>query len=341
METGFNFSDILSAVDSVLDNFKLTDTLNIILQSLCAIVVVWQFAQITIQNLLRAGEGFAFENYKKPVFYLIMIAGWPLLQSFILDASKGIAQTVVEQQKTAYDVNSKNFAKVDDVLKEIEDRTAIVEQLGSSDNIGPIDYVAFQISILDDKITISALQSVYKTSLVFDSFLYVMFYFFSKLWLKITLLGGGIAFTVSLLTGGWTVLINWAKTVLSISLWIPLSALLMTLINSILIKILNEMLPEFPVGTSVSGADLVGGLSSILGNLVSFLLIYIALTLIFIAFKIIILAKVPAIVSGWVGGGNSVGSGFASAFIPLAVAKSATSAATGAATSGANKGFSK
>jgi hypothetical protein len=340
MATDFDFTAILSAVDNVLDNFKLTDTLNVILQALCGIVVVWQFAQITIQNLLRPGE-FAFDNYKKPVFYLIMIAGWPLIQGFVLDASKGIAQTVVEQQKTAYDVNSKNFGKIDDVLKEIEERTAVVEQLGSSENIGPFDYVAFQMSILDDKIIIMALQSIYKTTLIFDSFLYVMFYFFSKLWLKITLLGGGIAFTVSLLTGGWTVLINWAKTVLSISLWVPLSALLMTLINSILIKILNEMLPEFPVGTSVSSADMVGGLNTILGNLVSFLLMYIALTLIFIAFKIIILAKIPSIVSGWVGGGNSVGSGFASAFIPLAVMKSATKTATSAATKGATQGFNK
>ena len=341
VNTGFDLTDILGAVDDVLDNFELTKTLNIILSSICGIVVIWHFAQVTIQNLLRGGEGFSFENYKKPVFYLIMIAGWPLLQDFIIDASDSIAYTIVEQQEQAYNINEQNFQKIDDTMNEIIERVETAQKIGNSENSGPIDYMAFQISILDDRIILSALQSIYKTALMFDSFLYVMFYFFSKLWLKITLLGGGIAFTVSILTGGWTVLINWAKTVLSVSLWIPVSALLMSLINSILLKILNEMSPVFPEGTDVSAAEMTTAVNDIIISLIGFVLTFVVLTLVFFGFKLIILSKVPSIVSGWISGGSSVSGGFSAAFIPVSVGKTVAKSAGGAATSAMSGGFKK
>lgn len=342
--TGFNLTDIISAIDGVLDNFEITDTLNIILSALCAIVVVWQFSHVTIQNLLRGGEGFSFENYKKPVFYLIMIAGWPMLQNFIIDASDSIAYTITEQQQQAYTINEQNYQKIDDTMNEIEARFETTEKIGNSENAGPFDYMAFQVSILDERIMLGALQAVYKTALMFDSLLYVMFYFFSKLWLKITLLGGGIAFTVSLLTGGWTVLINWAKTVLSVSLWIPVSALLMSLINSILLKILNEMTPEFPTGTDVDSADLALAPVEIMNSLTEFILTFVVLTLVFLGFKLIILSKVPSIVSGWISGGSSVSGGFSASFIPVSIGKTVAKSATGAATSamsGGAEGFKK
>ena len=342
--TGFDLTEMLAAIDSVLDDFQLTNTLNIILSSLCGIVVIWHFAQITIQNLLRGGEGFSFENYKKPVFYLIMIAAWPMLQEFIIDASDSIAYTITEQQQQAYNINEQNYQKIDDTMTEIEERFETTEKIGNSENSGPLDYMAFQISIFDDRIILSALQSVYKTALMLDSFLYVMFYFFSKLWLKITLLGGGIAFTVSLLTGGWTVLINWAKTVLSVSLWIPVSALLMSLINSVLLKILNEMTPEFPSGTDVNAVELALAPNMILGSLNGFILIFVVLTLVFFGFKLIILSKVPAIVSGWISGGSSVSGGFSASFIPVSVGKTVAKSAGGAASSamsGGADGFKK
>lgn len=182
------------------------------------------------------------------------------------------------------------------------------------------------------------MQSVYKVAMLFDSFLYVMFYFFSKLWLKITLFGGGIAFTVSLLTGGWTVLINWAKTVLSVSLWIPVSALLMTLINSILLKVIGEMAPEFPESTDVSAAELTTAPADILTSLVGFILVYACLTIVFMGFKLIILAKVPSIVSGWISGGSSVSGGFSGAFVPVSIGKTAAKSAGGAASSAISSG---
>lgn len=339
--TGFDLTDMLTAIDQVLDQFKLADTLNVILQSLCGIVVVWQFCQVTIQNLLRGGEGFSFEIYKKPVFYVIMIAAWPTLQAFIIDASSGIAYTITEQQEQAFAVNQENYKKIDETVKEIENRFNTTVKTEGSDNIAWYDEFAFNMSILDDKLTLAALQATYKASLLFDSFLYVMFYFFAKLWLKITLIGGGIAFTVSLLTGGWTVLINWAKTVLSVCLWIPVSSLLMTLINSILLKILNNMTPVLPEGTDYNGSDALVNAELVLGNLISSLLIFIVLTIVFLGFKLIILSKVPSIVSGWISGGSSVGGGFAASFIPISIGKSAAKSVGGGISSATTSGFKK
>lgn len=342
--TGFNLTDMLVAIDQVLDNFKLADTLNYILSGLCGLVVVWHFSKVTIQNLLRGGEGFSFENYKTPVFYVIMIAAWPLLQEFIIDASDSIAFTVTEQQQKAFNVNQSNYEKIDQTMKELDERFETTQKMGESETTDFLETMSYNISTLDDRIVIYILELTYKFALMFDSFLYVMFYFFSKLWLKITLLGGGIAFTVSLLTGGWTVLINWAKTVLSVSLWIPVSALLMSLINSVLLKILNNMTPQFPEGTDVDNANLALSYATMQGKLISCILIFVVLTLVFIGFKLIILAKVPSIVTGWISGGSSVSGGFSAAFVPVSVGKTAAKSAGGAMTSavtGGGGGFSK
>jgi len=329
---GLDLSGIIDLINAVLSGYELTKELHYYLAGLCGLVVIWHFSSVTIKNLLRGGEGFSFEIYAKPIFYLIMISAWPLLYGFIEDASNGIGEVVAEQQQQVYNANENVYAQIDQKIEKLEKQFDIADAQNYSENEGFFSEIKYTLSSLDKKIALWLIKLSYNIASIFDSFVYVCFYFFTKLWLKITLLGGGIAFTVSLLTGGWTVLINWAKTVLSISLWIPVASLLLTIINSVLLKITQ--------GLTLPVLDITNSPINAMTHITYYLILFTVLLFVFAGFKLIILAKVPSLINSWIGGGSGMGSGFGMSFIPFAVGTSAVRSTVGVATSVATKGAS-
>lgn len=329
-----NLEKFLKIVDDYLRDFQVSENFDITLTILCNIAIIYYFAKTSATNLLRPTDGFSFESYKTPVFYVIMLTAWPTLQNFIVDASNAMASTVAKKQQVALNLNQKNFNLIDNNIAEMEKQfrqKQAIEALNAEEE-GYFAPLLYEMSSIDDEIVMDIYKSAYSIAVYFDSFLYFIFYIISQIWLKITLIGGGIAFTVSLYSGGWTVLINWAKTVLSVTLWVPVSGLIMNLINSIMIKIIQDLSVPLThrVPTEYMEAIAVTEFYTGIIRAISYCVI---VTLVFIGLKIIMLAKVPSIISGWISGGNSVGSGFAAAFIPVAMAKTATKSATGAISS--------
>jgi hypothetical protein len=332
MET-FNVTNIIKIIDEYLNNFQTSEKLNVILSGLCSIAIIFYFGKIAVTNLTRGGEGFSFDSLRAPVFYVIMLAAWPSLQQFIIDASNAIAYSVSEKQQTALNLNEKNFKKIDENLEDIEKQFRKKQALeaANAEEEGYFGPLLYEMSSIDDQVVMNIYKGSYNFFGYFDSFLYVIFYFVAKLWLKITLIGGGIALTVSIYTGGWTTLINWAKTVVSVTLWVPVSGLIMNLINSILIKVIQDL--SVPLTHRVPDEYLEAmAITDFYSGVLRAVLNCLIVTIVFIGLKIIILAKVPSIISGWISGGNSIGSGFAAAFLPVAMAKTATKAGAGAAT---------
>jgi len=330
---GLDLPEMIAIINSVLNGYEFTQDLHYYLAGLCGLVVIWHFSSVTIKNLLRGGEGFSFEIYTKPIFYLIMISAWPFLYGFIEGASNGIGEVVAEQQQEVYDANENIYTKIDQAIEKLEAKFNEVDEKATGENTGLFSSIKYSLSSLDKKIALLVIKFSYNIASMFDSLIYICFYFFTKLWLKITLLGGSIAFTVSLLTGGWTVLINWAKTVLSISLWIPVASLLLTIVNSILLQVTQSL--SSPV-LSLGGGDPI----KIMGNISYSLTTFTVLLFVFAGLKLIILAKVPSLINSWIGGGSSMGSGFGMSFIPVAVGTSAGKSVVGASTSIATGGVS-
>lgn len=340
-----HLESILSIIDEALNGFVIDNKLDQILSILCSMAVIFHFSKIVVQNLLRGGEGFSFEVLKAPVFYLIMIAAWPQVSLFILDASNGIAETVVQKQKYITQNNQNSYVKIDDMINAIESKNKEINQSINTEN-SSLDFgfesVGNDIKAFSDKIGLRFAKMFLTLSTVIDGFVYVCFYFISKMWLKFVLFGGSIAFTISILTGGWTNLIHWAKTVVNVSLWIPVAALMMQLINSIMVKVFEGL------NSNIDGvaSEIGNGMSTVLvlSKFLDTLLLLLGVTIIFIGLKIIMLSKVPAIIGTWITGGGGASSGFAMGFIPVAMAGAAIKSTIGSGVSGASsaiKSFKK
>lgn len=346
METNnLHLDSVIAVIDDCLSSFVLDNNLGPILSGLCAMAIVFQFGKVAVQNLLRAGEGFSFEVLKTPVFSIILIVAWPTLANFISDASIGIGQTVVEKQAVITTKNQESYTRIDDLIMQIENKNIEINQSIETEN-SDMDFgfesLGNDIKSFSDKIGLRFAKMFLSIASVIDAFVYVCFYFISKLWLKFVLFGGAIAFTISILTGGYTNLINWAKTVVNVGLWIPVAGIMMQIINSIMIRVFEKL------NTNIDAVadQMSNGMTAVLvlSKFLDTLLLLLAVTIIFVGLKIIMLAKVPAIIGTWISGGGSASSGFAMGFIPIAMAGAAIKSASGSAVSGASsavKSFKK
>ena len=232
---------------------------------------------------------------------------------------------------TVYDANNRIFDELDGgmqtVLTRLNEQDAADEfntERYASDLLGLEKTYDYLVTI-DDRLMLAIYSGGFRLASYLDYFLYIVFFCLSSIWLKIIAFGAPIAFVVSLLTGGWTVLINWAKNYLAVVLWLPVSAILMGMINSIFLAVLNTAsTPVLSRFNEEAGRSLMSANPLILLNqAVGAIIIMFVLILVFIAIKVIVLAKVPAIITAFTSGGQSVGGGFAAAFIPASVAGTA------------------
>ena len=344
--------EFMEVVTNVLEGYEWTDTLTTSLIVLCNIIVIYHFGKIAIDNLLRGGEAFVFSKLKTPVFYIMMITAWPTIHMFIRDASTVIEEELFVNRDTVYERNSAIFNELDGgmetVLKRLNEGDAYEEiemERYASDLLG-LEKTYDYLITLDDRLMLAVYSYGYQMSSYLDYFLYVVFYCIASIWLKIIAFGAPIAFVVSMLTGGWTVLINWAKNYLAVVLWLPVSAILMGMVNSIFLAVIN--IASTPILSRFNGA-LGNSLASsnpfiLLQTGISAIVTIFVLTLIFIAIKLILLAKVPSVVNSFISGGQSTAGGFMAAFIPVNVAKTAATTAVSAgvgAASAAKSGLKK
>ena len=309
--------------------------LHTILRLLCSFVVIFYAARFAIVNILRAGEAFSFDDLRKPAFILMAIIAWPSLDKFVRNvASTGIAEYVNKKQQQINDKNDVIFKQLTNTKAKIKERFQEIEETASRE-LGTFDYIKIQISFIDDRIMESMYTILYKILIGFDKLLFIGFNIISSVWLKIVGLGGGIAFTMSLFSGGWTVFINWAKTYISVSLWIPVAGFVLGLVNAVGVKIIQTVSADMESFINSEGLLLDTAKVIALGEGMAFILITtVIITIILLACKLILLAKVPQMITGWISGGNSSGGGFAAAFVPISIAKNAGSVAASGAVAG-------
>lgn len=344
--------EFMEQTREVLDGYEWTETLSDQLVILCNIIVIYHFGKIAVENLLQGGEAFVFSKLKTPVFYIMMITAWPMIHSFIKDASTVIQEELFVNRDNVYERNNEIFNELDGgmetVLRRMNDKDTFdkIEAERYADDWSGLEQVYDYLITMDDRLMLAIYSYGYRLSSYIDYFLYVVFFCLASVWLKIVAFGAPIAFVVSLLTGGWTVLINWAKTYLAVVLWLPVSAILMGMINSIFLAVINvasePVLSRFneDLGNSLVSMNPMVLLQSGIGAIITIFV----LTIIFIAIKLIILAKVPSVVNSFISGGQSVAGGFTAAFIPVNVAKTAATTAVSAgagAASAAKSGLKK
>ena len=323
--TDLDIDGILVIIDNALKDFSFDYNLDTILKSLCMMAVVFQTGKVAVQNIARVGEGFSLSSLGTPFMSILMIAAWPTLASFILDASNGIAHTVVVKQELVTKKNQDSYKKLDLMIAAIEAKNKKMNQAIATNNsfldIG-FESLGNEIESFSDKMGLRLAKMCLSIVTVIDAFLYVCFYFIAKLWLKFVLLGGSIAFTISVLTGGWTNLINWAKTVVSVSLWLPVTGLMLELINTVMIDVFESL--NSGIDSMADGMDQGTLTVVLLSKFLDTLIVLLSVTIAFIGLKLIMLAKVPSIISTWIsGGGGAASGGFAMGFIPAAMGASA------------------
>ncbi len=329
-DTSINLKSILDVIDSTLKTFDFGVNLDKILMGLCFIAITYHFGKIAVDNLINPSNAFSFQSFKTPIFYVIVLVAWPQLYGFILDASNGMAQTIVSKNQKVLNANENNYAKMDKMMADIElsyaEALALKNKQDSDSGFAPdwIQKMVISFQTIDDRILIGLFKMIYGLAIYFDAFIYLIFYFITKFYLKFVLMGGGIALTISLFTG-FTTLVNWAKTVLSVSLWIPVSAIAFQLINTILLSVIENQLKTSLIINEVGdmgSSNFTGAFLQALGNAL-------VLTVIFIGLKLIVLSKVPAIINTWINGGGDLAGGFSGGFIPVAMAGMAAKAAAG------------
>lgn len=330
--------EFMDQVREVLDGYEWTDTLSTQLVILCNIIVIYHFGKIAVENLLQGGEAFVFSKLKTPVFYIMMITAWPMIHSFIKDASTVIQEELFVNRDSVYERNNEIFNELDGgmetVLKRMNDKETYdnIEAERYKDDWLGLEKTYDYLITMDDRLMLAVYSYGYRLSSYIDYFIYVVFFCIASIWLKIVAFGAPIAFVVSLLTGGWTVLINWAKNYLAVVLWLPVSAILMGMINSIFLAVINAasepILSRFSneIGDSLASANPLVLLHSGLNSIITIFV----LTIIFLAIKLIILAKVPSVVNSFISGGQAVAGGFNAAFVPITVAKTAATTAVSA-----------
>lgn len=309
--------------------------LNLIIVGLCNIVIIYHLAHAIIKNLARGGEGFSWDLVSKPFFYMILVSAFPLLNEFIGDAVSYTASYVEGGQESLTNATNGYMASFDNSLAKVgqamDDK---IENL-QGDSSWYESEVLIRLQVIDEVLLIGAVKTLYHAFEYVDSFILIMFYIVSKLWLYLVAIGGPIALLVSLYSGGHTVLINWAKTYLSVALWVPVGGIAIHLLNGIMMKIvINVTQPYLEKTFEVDSL-----IDITTWELIKTLILVKVMFVVFIALKLILLGKVPQIITGWISGGSSSGGGLGMAFLAVSATKNAvssgTSLAAGAASGGA------
>lgn len=337
------FDSFRKAIDNALDEKKENSSGNTglrlygILYSLCGLVFVWQMSSIAIKHLLRAGEGgFSWDEFRKPGLLLIILAGWGVLDNFVRSTLSPAIAGYVEQEQLGF-VNKQDKLLADfDIMQKKLDEFNSEKQSKTDEDAKWYDFtglkeIAIRIKYLDEFLILSVITGILKVMSLFDLILYLGFDVIAKIWLKIVGMGGAIALTVSAFTGGWSPLINWAKTYVSVALWLPVSAYIINLVNMVLVSVMTSIYDVNSVSSMTANEIL--GFQTNMAMLISLASQSFGIVFWGLIVKLILLGKVPNMISGWISGGSSAGSGFSAAFIPVSAGKQVGTAVASKGTS--------
>ena len=324
-------------IDRVLDNSSVMGdySLHNVFTALCCMAVVFHIGRICSAQLLRGGDTpFDFGELRRPFYILIAVLCWSQFEVFVRNTLTGAVSVYVKEKESKMQKNNDLsfndvLCKMDQVEKKFDDESEIYVA-----KLDLMDKVALYLKKLPISLEMGIAFCAFKVMAFIDYLLMVGFTILSKIWLFLVGLGGSIAFTASVLSGGWSPLITWVKTYVSVSLWVLVGGICMSLVNGIGVALFNmaiiaptlEIL-NMPGGTAVAYSALISSIFSLL---------FASIVMIFLltALKIILLVKVPVIINTWIPGGNAAGGGFSAAFIPLSVAKEAAGAAVNAVAMG-------
>lgn len=324
-------------IDKVLDNSSVMGnySLHNVFTILCCIAVIFHIGRICSAQLLRGGDTpFDFGELRRPFFILIAVLCWSQFEVFVREGLTGAVSVYVKEKESKMQKNNDLsfndvLCKMDQVEKKFDDESEIYVA-----KLDLMDKVALYLKKLPISLEMGIAFCAFKVMAFIDYLLMVGFTILSKIWLFLVGLGGGIALTTSVLSGGWSPLITWVKTYVSVSLWVLVGGICMSLVNGIGVALFNMAIIEptlkilnMPGGTAVAYSALISSIFSLL---------FASIVMIFLltALKIILLVKVPVIINTWIPGGNAAGGGFSAAFIPLSVAKEAAGAAVNAVAMG-------
>lgn len=294
-----------------------------ILYSLCGFAFIWQMSSIAVKNLLRAGEGFSWDELRKPGLLLLILVGWGVLDNFVRTTVAPAIAGYVEQEQLGF-VNKQDKLLDDfDIMQKKLDEFNSEKEAKTNEDANWYDFtglteVAIRIKYLDEFLILSVMTGILKIMSLCDLILFLGFDVIAKVWLKIVGMGGAIALTVSAFTGGWSPLINWAKTYVSVALWLPVSAYVINLINMILVSVMTSV---YDVNSVNNMTNEMLGFQANMGMLISLASQSVGIVFWGLVVKLILLGKVPNMISGWISGGGSAGGGFGAAFIPISASK--------------------
>lgn len=327
----------LESTSTVIEDYSLND----IFSALCCLVVIFHIGRICASQLLRGGDtAFNFEELRRPFFILIAILCWGYFEQFVRETLTESVSVYVKEKEE--EIGTKAGLSFTDALCMIEK----LQQKFENENEAMIGdaYWFDKINIYLQKIPIMIQMSIawgcFKIMAFIDYLLMIGFTIFAKIWLYLVGLGGGIAFTASVFSGGWSPLITWSKTYISVSLWVVVAGICMSLVNGIGASLFNDYIIEQVSYMIAKGWDgTVEGWSALTINIVSTLLWGVVMIFLLVVLKIILLSKVPVIINTWIPGGNAAGAGFSAAFLPLSLVKEVASSALNAGMMAATGGI--
>lgn len=330
----------LESTSTVIEDYSLND----IFSALCCLVVIFHIGRICASQLLRGGDtAFNFEELRRPFFILIAILCWGYFEQFVRETLTESVSVYVKEKEE--EIGTKAGLSFTEALCMIEK----LQQKFDNENEAMIGdaYWFDKINIYLQKIPIMLQMSIawccFKVMAFIDYLLMIGFTIFAKIWLYLVGLGGGIAFTASVFSGGWSPLITWSKTYVSVSLWVVVAGICVCLVNGIGASLFNDYVIEQVSFMLANGWDgTVQGWTALSVNIISTLFWGVVMIFLLVVLKIILLSKVPVIINTWIPGGNAAGAGFSAAFLPLSlmkeVASSALNAGMMAATGGVGGG---
>ena len=321
-------------IDRVFDNsFVMGDySLHNVFTALCCMAVIFHIGRICSAQLLRGGDTpFDFGELRRPFYILIAVLCWSQFEVFVRNTLTGAVSVYVKEKEEK--MQEKNNLSFNDVLCQMDKLEKGFDDASEvyMTEVYFWDKVSLYVKKLPVSIELGIAFIAFKIMAFIDYLLMIAFTILSKIWLFLVGLGGGIAFTASVLSGGWSPLITWVKTYVSVSLWVLVGGICMSLVNGIGVSLFNNMIiePTQNLLNSMSGATMV--YSSLVSSML--MLVFASIIMIFFltAIKILLLVKVPVIINTWIPGGNAAGGGFSAAFIPLSIAKEAAGSLMNAA----------
>ena len=325
-------SDVFLLINKAIDRVAFEYNFTVGLYYFCMLVIVFYIAKIAIDALISGGEPFRLSDLKKPLFIMGMVIAFPFLENGVRNfgADAFQYQISVNQEKLQGE-NEKVYADALANRKEIKKQILKIKKKHAKE-LGVWDRMVFYMSNADDDLMESVFDNFYSFLTSIDYFIYICFAIVSAIWLKILGLGGAIAFTMSLISGGWNVFISWIKTYISVSLWVVVAGLVLTLVNSIGTEIVDYFMQDYANMMIIKNLSIDNYVASVAVSS-SMILDLIVISLVLIIVKLILISKVPAMINAMIPGGGSAGSGLSAAFVPISIAKNVTQAV---ATSGAS-----